>query len=245
MITFNNLCLKYVGVAFYFVSRSLTTVFNVILVYFILNETTSWKAISCCIIIIIGFALGVDQEGFSSSFSWSGVAYGILASLSVSLYSIFTKSKLKEVDGNVWTLAFYNNINALIIFLVLIIYFNEIQIVTTYPQLSSIRFWCIMILSGFFAVAISFATTLQIKVTSPLTHNISGTAKACFQTWLAIIWYNDSKGLLWWFGNFLGMAGSAAYTRVKQLEMKKNYYEQKQEKELFISSREKRALDEV
>ena len=30
MIAFNNLCLKYVGVAFYNVGRSLTTVFNVV-----------------------------------------------------------------------------------------------------------------------------------------------------------------------------------------------------------------------
>ena len=30
MITCNNLCLKYVGVAFYYVVRSLTTVFNVV-----------------------------------------------------------------------------------------------------------------------------------------------------------------------------------------------------------------------
>uniref|UniRef100_A0A914XP81 GDP-fucose transporter 1 n=1 Tax=Plectus sambesii TaxID=2011161 RepID=A0A914XP81_9BILA len=30
MITFNNLCLKYVGVSFYYVGRSLTTVFNVV-----------------------------------------------------------------------------------------------------------------------------------------------------------------------------------------------------------------------
>ncbi|GBO24015.1 GDP-fucose transporter 1, partial [Araneus ventricosus] len=29
MITFNNLCLKYVGVPFYYIGRSLTTVFNV------------------------------------------------------------------------------------------------------------------------------------------------------------------------------------------------------------------------
>lgn len=40
MITFNNLCLKYVGVAFYYVGRSLSTVFNVIFTYFILGQ--SW-----------------------------------------------------------------------------------------------------------------------------------------------------------------------------------------------------------
>ena len=63
MITFNNLCLKYVGVSFYYISRSLTTVFNVIMSYLILGQKTSIKAISCCAIIILGFYLGVDEEG--------------------------------------------------------------------------------------------------------------------------------------------------------------------------------------
>ena len=38
MITFNNLCLKNVGISFYYISRSLTTVFNVILTYTILGQ---------------------------------------------------------------------------------------------------------------------------------------------------------------------------------------------------------------
>ena len=63
MITFNNLCLKYVGVSFYYVSRSLTTVFNVIMSYVVLGQKTSTKAILCCGIIILGFYLGVDAEG--------------------------------------------------------------------------------------------------------------------------------------------------------------------------------------
>lgn len=62
MITFNNLCLKYVGVSFYYVGRSLTTVFNVICSYLILGHTTAPKALLCCGLIIFGFFLGVDQE---------------------------------------------------------------------------------------------------------------------------------------------------------------------------------------
>ena len=65
MITFNNLCLKNVGVAFYYIGRSLTTVFNVVCVYVILGQTTSFKAIICCLVIIGGFFLGVDQEDVS------------------------------------------------------------------------------------------------------------------------------------------------------------------------------------
>lgn len=52
MITFNNLCLKHVGVAFYTVGRSLSTVFNVVFSFIILRQTTSLQALVCCGIII-------------------------------------------------------------------------------------------------------------------------------------------------------------------------------------------------
>lgn len=229
MITMNNLCLKYVGVAFYFVVRSLTTVFNVLLTYLVLKETTSVSAIACCAIIITGFVLGVDQESklkvsestneSKSSLSILGVVYGILASLFVSLNSIMTKKILPSVDGNVWMLTFYNNINGLILFAFLITAFGEIPIILSYDGIFTSKFWLLMTLSGIFGVAIGFVTGLQIKVTSPLTHNISGTAKACAQTVLAVIWYNEVKSLMWWISNILVIYGSAAYTRVKQLEM--------------------------
>ena len=58
MITFNNLCLQNMGVAFYFVGRSLTTVFNVIFTYLKFGRKTSFPAILCCLGIVLGFALG-------------------------------------------------------------------------------------------------------------------------------------------------------------------------------------------
>jgi disulfide bond formation protein DsbB len=65
MITLNNLCLKNVGVSFYYIGRSLTTVFNVALTYLILGQKTSTSAIVCCFVIIAGFWLGIDQESES------------------------------------------------------------------------------------------------------------------------------------------------------------------------------------
>jgi len=38
MIAFNNLCLKYVGVSFYYIGRSLTTVFNVLMTWLLLGK---------------------------------------------------------------------------------------------------------------------------------------------------------------------------------------------------------------
>ncbi|GJQ76000.1 hypothetical protein Trydic_g18054 [Trypoxylus dichotomus] len=91
MIVTNNLCLKYVSVAFYYIGRSLTTIFNVIFTFLILGEKTSGKCIFCCGLIIFGFYLGVDQENIAGSLSISGTIFGVLGSLSLSLYSIFTK----------------------------------------------------------------------------------------------------------------------------------------------------------
>ncbi|GJQ75999.1 hypothetical protein Trydic_g18053 [Trypoxylus dichotomus] len=78
-----------------------------------------------------------------------------------------------------------------------------------------------MTIGGICGFTIGFFTSLQIKVTSALTHNISGTAKACAQTVLATYWYNEAKSFLWWFSNGIVLFGSAAYARIKQLDMER------------------------
>ncbi|XP_029284651.1 GDP-fucose transporter 1 isoform X2 [Cottoperca gobio] len=221
MITFNNLCLKYVGVAFYTVGRSLSTVFNVLLSYIILKQTTSFQAILCCAIILGGFWLGVDQEGMTGNLSWSGVFFGVMASAFVSLNAIYTKKVMPAVDGNIWKLSYYNNINACILFLPLILVFGELGSLASFSRSFDLRFWGMMTLGGVFGFAIGYVSGLQIKYTSPLTHNVSGTAKACAQTVIAVAYNHGSKSLLWWTSNLMVLCGSSAYTWVKSLEMKK------------------------
>ncbi|PVD24202.1 hypothetical protein C0Q70_14672 [Pomacea canaliculata] len=219
MISFNNLCLKYVGVSFYYVGRSLTTVFNVIFTYLLLGQTTSFQAILCCLVIIGGFFLGVDQEGAAGSLSLVGVVFGVAASASVALNAIFTKKVLPLVDNNVWRLTLYNNINASVLFLPMMVIFGEVGEVIHFPKLSSLVFWNMMLVSGLFGFAIGYVTGLQIQVTSPLTHNISGTAKACAQTVIACIYYTEIKPVLWWVSNVVVLLGSAGYTEVRRREM--------------------------
>lgn len=218
MIGFNNLCLKYVGVSFYFLSRSLTTVFNVVFTYIILRVKTSRNAILCCGLIILGFVLGIDQENFIGSFSLAGTTFGVLGSLALSLYSIHTKKILKTVDNHILLLSYYNNLYSSILFLPLILLNGEFKPLSTYDFYNS-SFWILTIIGGVFGFLIGFVTTLQIQVTSPLTHNISGTAKACAQTVIATYWYNEIKPFLWWLSNFVVLFASAAYARIKQLEM--------------------------
>ena len=76
------------------------------------HQKTSLGAVACCGVIVAGFYMGVDQvfvmvvlailtivtqEDVAGSFSLSGTVYGILASLFVSLFSIYTKKVLHSV----------------------------------------------------------------------------------------------------------------------------------------------------
>jgi solute carrier family 35 (GDP-fucose transporter), member C1 len=219
MISSNNLCLKFVSVAFYYVGRSLTTIFNVLLTYVFLKERQSYQSIVCCFIIIAGFLLGVDQESLTETFSLIGTVFGIVGSMSLSMYSIYTKKTLPHVNGEVWLLSYYNNVYSCFLFLPLIIFNGELTEVVNYQYIGEPWFWGAMTVGGVCGFLIGYVTTLQIKVTSPLTHNISGTAKACAQTVMATSWFNEVKSFLWWTSNVVVLVGSFAYARVKQVEM--------------------------
>merc|ERR1712087_629369 len=125
------------------------------------------------------------------------------------------------VDDNHWRLTFYNNVNACVLFIPLVVYFegNFIREALN-NQFKSPSFWMLMTLAGFFGFSIGIVTVLQIKATSPLSHNVSGTAKAAVQSMMAFyIWGNEPTvfGIL---GIFCVLGGSLLYTYVKMSENK-------------------------
>ena len=219
MITFNNLCLKLVQVSFYNVARSLTIVFNVFLSRVFLGIPTSFKTVLCLMIVIFGFVIGSQGE---LNFSIYGTLAGVMSSLFVSLNSIFTKKVLPVVDDNHWKLTFYNNVNACFLFIPLIVYFEADEIKKSTERLSSVQFWSAMSLAGFFGFSIGIVTVLQIKATSPLTHNISGTAKAAVQSLMAFYLWGNDPTVLGVLGIFTVLGGSLLYTFVKMNENAQN-----------------------
>ena len=119
---------------------------------FILGQRTSLGAIACCGAIVVDFFLGVDQEDVSKSFPLASIIYSVLASFFVSLFFIFTKKILPVADGNIWAITFYNSTHGYLWWVVVIINIFK-------PLCHLLRF------------EIGYVTWLQIKVTSPLTHN--------------------------------------------------------------------------
>mmetsp|Transcript_12622 Transcript_12622/g.17912 ORF Transcript_12622/g.17912 Transcript_12622/m.17912 type:complete len:376 (+) Transcript_12622:176-1303(+) len=216
MITFNNLCLKWVQVSFYNVARSLTIVFNVFFTRVLLGAHTSGKTSACLGVVILGFLLGSHGE---LDFSMRGTIAGVCSSLFVSLNSIFTKKILPVVDDNHWKLTYYNNVNASVLFIPLILYFEgDVIMASMDAQLSSGAFWSAMTIAGFFGFSIGIVTVLQIKATSPLSHNISGTAKAAAQSMMAFYIWGNKATLLGVLGIFTVLGGSLLYTLVKMNE---------------------------
>ena len=119
---------------------------------------------------------------------------------------------------SIYSSTFYNNMNASFLFLPLIIYFEGDIIKQSGERLVSGAFWSAMSVAGFFGFSIGIVTVLQIKATSPLTHNISGTAKAAVQSLMAFYIWGNEWTLLGVLGIFTVLGGSLLYTFVKMGE---------------------------
>lgn len=217
MITFNNLCLKYVEVSFYNVARSLTICFNVMFSLTILHQRTSQKVMGCLAIVVFGFWMGTEGE---VNFSLVGTLFGVSASCFVSLNSIYTKRVSGLVDNNKWRLAAYNNVNACMLFLPLMILQGEVHVVMTHlDTLFTLKFWFLMCVGGVFGFMIGIMSILQIQVTSPLTHNISGTAKAAVQSIMALYIFGNATTAQNLLGIAFVLGGSLLYSYVRRQEM--------------------------
>lgn len=218
MIVANNLCLKYVEVSFYQVARSLTIVFNVVFDFVILGQRTSFSAMMCCAMVVSGFLLGNQQE-----VRWSliGVIFGVTSSLFVAMNAIYVKKKFVLVDNNPWKITLYNNTLASLLFIPLIVGSGEIFVILSSPLIRTLNFWCLMCLGGLLGVGISFATAAQIKYTSPLTHNVSATAKAAAQTVIALMVYRNPITALGGLSVAVVLGGSMCYTLVRRREMQR------------------------
>ena len=74
-------------------------------------------------------------------------------------------------------------------------------------------------MAGIFGFLIGIVTIAQISLTSPLTHNISGTAKACVQTIIAVLFLGDKMSLRSVFGTICVLFGTFMYSLVRNYEM--------------------------
>jgi solute carrier family 35 (GDP-fucose transporter), member C1 len=170
-------------------------------------------------LITIGFFLGVRQEKTISNLNEYGVVYGVLSAFFSALTGVYIKKTIKLLNDDLWKLNFYNNLYASLAILPIIFYQREQERIIQFEGLTSCYFWFILSLTGFLGFLVGYATSLQIQLTSPLTHNISGTTKSCLQTVLGVVYFLETKTFLWWLSNVFILIGAFLYSVVRNQEM--------------------------
>ncbi|KAL3862442.1 hypothetical protein ACJMK2_008408 [Sinanodonta woodiana] len=221
-LVFNNLMLKHINVAFYQVARSVTIIFTILMSACMLRKKISFQAGIACLIIITGFVIGIDQEDVSGTLSVFGIIYGVLASFMSAVCGIYFKKVETLLEGESLKLAYFNNLNSVLIFLPLVISSGQVQSVFSSDIAFQPKFWLLLTLTGLLSLSIGWVSALQIKYTSPVTHHISINAKSVTQTLIAVLIYQESKTFLWWLGNGLVIIGVLFYVYAKIQEEKLN-----------------------
>ncbi|KAF8929976.1 triose-phosphate transporter family-domain-containing protein [Dissophora ornata] len=219
MLTLNNLCLQLVEVTFYQVARSLSIFFNIMFTWTMLRQQTSPGAMLACAVVVLGFFVGSYGE---TNFSWPGLLAGVGSSVFVALYGIYVKKTLSIVDNNQWRLLHYNTTISIIMLTPIVLFSGEVgEIWNEVYFLSDTGFWILMTITGVAGFLINTAMFLQIKYTTALTNTISGTAKSCVQTLLAMVFYQNPITAMNGFGIFLSLLGSGLYSWVRYAEMQR------------------------
>lgn len=100
----------------------------------------------------------------SGSLSIAGTVFGVLGSLALSMYSIYTKRVLPYVNQHIWLLSYYNNVYSCLLFLPLIVLNKELPVILNFENLADAKFWLLMTGGGLCGFTIGFVTALQIQV---------------------------------------------------------------------------------
>lgn len=111
--------------------------------------------------------------------------------------------------------------NSTILFIPMILLFERGIIHEHAKSFFSFSFWLVMNMAGIFGFLIGIVTIAQISLTSPLTHNISGTAKAGVQTLVAYFFLGDPMSFRSGVGTALVLFGTFMYSLVRSREMDK------------------------
>jgi GDP-fucose transporter C1 len=166
--------------------------------------------------VIIGFFFGIEGE---VNLSRRGAFYGISSSVFASLYSVTVKKVIGLLDRNEYLLIEYNTPIAILTLTPVVWLSGEFSVLF---ESRSVRFWCIQTLVGVVGFVINIASFLCIKYTTPLTHTLAGTAKACLQTLLAFVFFKGSEHVtvLKSIGLVLVIGFTGVYATVRRAEMK-------------------------
>jgi hypothetical protein len=102
------------------------------------------------------------------------------------------KKSITALNGDEWLLMEWNSVVSLAIMTPFLWASGGFRVIT---QGRSARFWVRQVTSGIFGFAINIATFVNIKFTSPLTHQVAGIMKGSLQAVLAYLLFGAAEGM--------------------------------------------------
>nr|VZI16599.1 unnamed protein product [Spirometra erinaceieuropaei] len=214
MVTFNNMCLYYLDLPVYFVARSFSPIFNVILFYRTLRDRHLVFLLPGIALIIVGYIVTMTEENSINLLIAEGVILGILASLLVELYALET-NKLPEKSAQVYLKQVYlNNVCAAFVLFagaVASSELTEIQFLPVSPTMDTVFFWSLLILGCFCAASVGNVVLEEIHSYPSFFREMLGLVRSVLQTIVGVLLFFVYTTKLWWFGVAIVVIGTAIY----------------------------------
>ncbi|EJD05326.1 uncharacterized protein FOMMEDRAFT_103315 [Fomitiporia mediterranea MF3/22] len=218
-LSFSNFTLKYVDASFYQVARGLVLPFTVATSAIFLSARPSRAILFACAIVTTGFFIGVFLDGVHVNAI--GVFFGVASSAVTALHAVVIKRAIKLLNDSALDLCWYTNLLSACVLSVVVILAGEA------PGVSKLVFgdsgvlrtfiWGSLI-TGLIGFLMGIASTLSIKITSPITHMVSSAVRGVAATFLGMWFFYDvvTSGRAASIAIILG--GSIYYTWIKHVE---------------------------
>ncbi|XP_019058830.1 PREDICTED: GDP-mannose transporter GONST1-like isoform X2 [Tarenaya hassleriana] len=174
MLITSMFSLKYINVAMVTVLKNVTNVITAVGEMYIFNKHHDSRVWSALFLMIISAVSGgiTDLSFHAVGYAWQIANCFLTASYSLTLRKIMDTAKQVTTSGNLneFSMVLLNNTLSLPLGLILVVAFNEVDYLYKTPLLRLPVFWCVVTLSGFMGLAISFSSMWFLHQTGATTY---------------------------------------------------------------------------
>lgn len=215
----NTLCLQYSDAMMYQIARSLVLPITIALTPLLLKENVSLRTIGCCLVILVGFGVGILGEK-ELKVSMKGIIFGALSSLSTALHAVIIKQAFAKIEEkSPFDMIYYNNVLSALILLPMLGFEAKSIIFSFKSEDNSFRTLLFgTLIAGTMGLLVNFASFLQIKVTSPLTHTVASAARGVLQSIACYLVLGENINIQRGFGIGVTLTGTVMYSLTKTYE---------------------------
>lgn len=215
----NTLCLQYADAMVYQIARSLVLPLTIALTPLLLKERVSLRVVGCCLVIIVGFAVGILGER-EIKVSMKGIIFGALSSLSTALHTVIIKQAFTTIEEkSSFDMIYYNNVLSTIL-LMPMLGFEARSVINAFKAKDAVLEALLIgiAIAGTLGLLVNFAAFLQIKVTSPLTHTVVSAARGVIQSVACYFVLSEIINVFRGLGIGITLFGAVLYSATKSYE---------------------------